>query len=434
MSAAAASLGTRLLRRFPTTAMVSAPYAFLFLPLALWNDNPRTDFIIATAALALAGTLLVELPVLLVALAERRAGRVSPAARTGAARRTRGHHYDGRRVAVVARTVTVASVVANLAFALLGGGTLTAQVAAAVPSGVLTVLSPFVSMAYVAVGLLVAAHFLGGLSRAATVTWLLTLIATQAAIAYITNLTARTAVLLTVIVVVAVLTRVVPRAWLLAGVGVCVVVWPTVYAIRNSLREANGIDVADSISASDRLRFDEQIVRAEQFGPGHDLGQPGLWDALRYGLVPRFLDPGRPPVSSGNDINVFLGGSSVSSYTFMPVATTWFFWGALGVVALYALWATITVSLRPWDAIERRPVAMVVLSLVAGGPLAWFSTPPDAAITALQTLVSAVPVLIVLLSWARRPVLPTPTGTTLDTPSETFVLAGGDRPVAGATW
>jgi hypothetical protein len=390
------SSALRLLRRFPTTSSVLAPYVLLFLPLAIWNDNPQTDFVIRTGGLAAAGAFLVEAAVALVVLGERRARR--PTAARADVLRSR---WFGSRVAVVARAVTVISIVANLSSVLLGGGTLRAQVDSAVPSGVLTVLSPFVSWAYVAVALLIAANALGGMTRWTAVRWLLVLVATQVVMAYLTNLTARATVFLVLLATLAVLTRLVPRSWILAGAATCAVVWPTVFEIRNALRRANGIDVSDAVSATDRLRFDEQITRAAQYGAGHDLGQPDVWSALRYGFVPRFLDPGRPTISSGNLINEFLGGSSFSSYTFQPVATAWFFWGSLAVVLLYALYATIVMGLRPWDHIARRPGAMIVLALMLGGPLSWFSTPPDVVVNMLQTFVSTAPVFLVLRVWAH---------------------------------
>ncbi|NII40935.1 hypothetical protein E9228_001571 [Curtobacterium flaccumfaciens] len=391
------SLALRLVLRFPTTTIVLAPYVLLFLPLAIWNDNPDTDFVIRTGALAVAGAFMVEAAIALVALSERRAHR-APSAH---ARSRPARSWHGDRVAAVARTVAVVSMVANLGSVLLGGGTLRAQVDSAVPSGVLTVLSPFVSWAYVAVALLIAANALGGLSRWATIRWLVALIATQAVLAYMTNLTARATVFLVLLATLAIFTRLVPRTWILAGAAACAVIWPTVFEIRNALRRANGIAVSDSVSATDRLRFDEQITRAAQYGPGHDLGQPDAWSALRYGFIPRFLDPNRPTISSGNLINELLGGSSISSYTFQPVATAWFFWGSLAVVLLYALSASIIMATRPWDHLARRPAAIILFALMLGGPLSWFSTPPDVVVNMLQTFVSTIPVLLVLRLWAR---------------------------------
>lgn len=391
------SLALRLFRRFPTTTLVMAPYLLLFLPLAIWNDNPDTDFIIFTGGLAAGGAFLVEFSFALIVLSERRTRRLPAAPATS----TTSSVWHGDRVAVMARAVSMISITTNLAFVTLGGGTLTAQVAGVVPSGVLTLLSPFVSWAWVAVALLFSAHALGGMDRWAMVRWLLALIATQATLAYVTNITARTMVFLVTLAAVALLTRLLPRSWILGGAAVGAGIWPTVYEIRNTLRQANGIAVAEDQTASDRIRFDEQIVRAAQYGPGHDLGQPDAFSALRYGLVPRFLDPGRPAVSSGNLVNEFLGGSSTSSYTFMSVATSWFFWGTIVVVLIYAVHAVVILSLRPWNDIARRPAALIILTLVIGGPLSWVATPPDVFIMFLQTTVSAIPVFLVLRLWAR---------------------------------
>lgn len=395
------STGSTLIRlawRFPTTSAVTAPYVLLFLPLALWNGNPQTDFILQMWGTAVAGTLVVEGSVALIAAAERRSRRSTRPAEPGGL----ASLWHARRVAAVARAVTVVAVATTLTSVVLGVGTLRAQVDSQVPSGALGILTPFVSWPYVALALLITARHLRGLSRASVLGWIATLLSTQIVAAYVTTLTTRAASFSIILMVLAFLTNLVPRSWIAAAIGALAVIWPTVYAIRNQLRVANGIDVSEDVSASDRLRLDEQIVRAAQYGPGHDLGQAGPGDVLRYGLVPRFLDPGRDAISSGGLINEFLGGVSFSSYTFMPVATAWFFWGTLTVVLLYAGYATVVMSLRPWCSIAERPYAFILVTLVLSGPLSWFGTPPDTSINLLQTIVSTLPVFFVLQLWARR--------------------------------
>jgi hypothetical protein len=390
--------GLRLVLRFPTTFVISVPHVLVFLPLAIWNDNPGTDFIVQMWAIAVAGTFIVEASVAVVTASERRSGRAT----APASRPDPSTLWVPERVAAVARTVAAIAIVANLTSALLGAGTLRSQVDAILPSGAASILTPFTSWAQVALALLVVARFLGGLGQAAVIRWIGALLIAQVAEAAILTITAGAASFLILSVVLAYLTNLVPRTWLASAIGVLAVLWPTVYAIRNQLRAADGIDVDADVSASDRLRFDEQIARAAQYGPGHDLGQPGLSEMLRYGLVPRFLDPGRAGVSSGNLINEYLGGVDFSAYTFLPVATAWFFWGTLTVVLLYAACSAIVMALRPWHAITRRPYALVLLTLMLGGPLAWFSTPPDTTIALLQTVVTVLPVFLVLHLWARR--------------------------------
>lgn len=389
--------GVRLALRFPTTIVVGLPYLLLFLPMAIWNDNPGTDFIIRTAGIALAGTFTVEAIVAAIAMAERRSGR---GRRSDAELGGPSWHAD--RVAVLARVVTVLSVVANTALVFLGGSTIRSQVDGVLPSGVLTVLSPFVSWSFVALALIIAAHFLGGFTTAGALRWILVLVATQAVAAFVSNITARATTFLILALTLMLLTRMVATRWVVITAALGAVLWPTVYAIRNDRREANGIVVSDDVSATDRLRFDEQIARAEQFGAGHDLGQPDFWTSLRYGLIPRAFDGDRPAMSSGNLINEFLGGVPFSSYTFLPVATTWFFWGSLVLFLVYAGYAVLMMTLRPWRSIEQRPMALIVLALLIGGPLSWFATPPDFAVSMLQTLVSTSPVFVLLLVWAKR--------------------------------
>lgn len=401
---AARPLAIRALLRFPTTTAVLAPYLLVILPLALWNDTPGTDFILMTAALAAGGAFAVEGALATIALTERSRGpQGGTAPRRGSVRSAAPSlRWDGERVAVVARVVAVVSIVANVGAPALGASTLQTQVAGDVAGGFAGALTPFNAWGQVALALCITAHFLTGMTRPETLTWVGALLAAQVAAAWISNITVQLGSLTVLVVALFLMTRLVRPTVTLTGVAVVAAAWPTVFAIRNALRLQNGIDVDESATAAaDRLRFDEQVVRAREFGAGHDLGQPDFWQALRYGLVPRILDPSRPPISSGSAVNEFLGGTSTSAYTFLPVATVWFFWGALAVVLVYASAAMAVCALRPWRSVEVRPVAMVLFVLLIGGPLSMLATPPDSFIKLLQTLVATAPVLLVLQVWAR---------------------------------
>ena len=386
------SLVLRVALRFPTTLVVSAPHVLVFLPLAIWNDNPGTDFIVR-CGIAVAGTLVVEASVALVVAAERRSGRIAPTASTP----DPSTRWEPQRVATIARTVTIISVVANLTSALLGASTLRSEVDGVLPSGAASILTPFVSWAQVALALLVAARFLGGLSRVAVLRWIGVLLLAQIAVASILTITARAVSFLVLLIVLAFLTNLVPRAWIAGGIGVLAVLWPTVYAVRNQLRTAHGIDVDADVSAFHRLRFDEQIVRAAQYGPGHSrparpVGQP----AVRTGTAGPRPRPRRRLVRQPDQR--VPRWSRLLRVTFLPVATAWFFWGTFSVVLLYAGCAAAVMALRPWRTIARPPYAVVLLTLMLGGPLAWFSTPPDTTIALLQTLVTILPVFLACTS------------------------------------
>ena len=369
----------------------------MFLPLAIWNDNPGTDFIVQMWGIAVAGTLVVEASVALVVAAERRSGRIAPTASTP----DPSTRWEPQRVATIARTVTIISVVANLTSALLGASTLRSQVDGVLPSGAASILTPFVSWAQVALALLVAARFLGGLSRVAVLPRIGVLLLAQIAVASILTITARAVSFLVPPVVLAFLTNLVPRAWIAGGIGVLAVLWPTVYAVRNQLRTAHGIDVDADVSASDRLRFDEQIVRAAQYGPGHDLGQPGLWDSLRYGLVPRVLDPGRAGGVRQPDQRVPRWSRLLRVHV-PPGRDRLVLLGHLhGGPALRRSRrrrdGAPTVAHDRATAVRRGPPHVML-----GGPLAWFSTPPDTTIALLQTLVTILRCSWSCTSWARR--------------------------------
>lgn len=80
--------------------------------------------------------------------------------------------------------------------------------------------------------------------------------------------------------------------------------------------------MVDTIGAYDRLRYNEQVSRAAQIPElPVEVGQPDLVEIIRYGLVPRILDPDRPNLGTAKKINAYLGGGTTSAYTFLPVTT-----------------------------------------------------------------------------------------------------------------
>jgi hypothetical protein len=183
---------------------------------------------------------------------------------------------------------------------------------------------------------------------------------------------------------------------ILVGAVVLLAIWPTIFSVRNEIRERNGIAVSNEVDAQDRLRLDEQVTKAAGFKVPADLvGAPGPKDVLRYGLIPRALDSSRPILSTGFLINDYLGGSRTSAYTFLPLGTIYFLEGEAGVVIFYAVAALCLVML-----LRRKrgpgPISLMVLCLVITGPLGWTTTYPDSLIALLQNLVSALPVMMAL--------------------------------------
>ncbi|MET7879553.1 hypothetical protein ABZS52_21805 [Micromonospora profundi] len=307
-----------ILRRYPVTILVLAPYVLLIVPMAVVYANPQTAFILRLLGAALAGTLLVEMIV----------GTARPRRRwrPGISAVNAVH----RHVYLVARAVAVVSVVASITAARAGQGSIFTQLVDEVAT------SPVARMAalpagwsYLAFALLLASFLGGHASRVRVFCWIGFLVAGQAAAVALTGITSPLFGYLTFVAgagAICGLLRV--REVVVLG-AVLLLVWPTIFALRNDIRVDGGVKVAHDVTAGDRLRFDLQLGHVAEYDVPVDVGQPGPTEFLRYGLVPRILDPDRPAISTGALINYYLGGSPTSSYSFLALGNVYFLVGWL---------------------------------------------------------------------------------------------------------
>ncbi|WCN83503.1 hypothetical protein [Micromonospora sp. LH3U1] len=379
----------RLLRCYPVTFVVLAPYALLILPMAVFYQNPETGFIVSLVGLALLGSVAVE-------TIGRLFGRPDPRWREGI-RRSHARYPWLYRVAVL---VTLTSIVADVLGAHLGRGTIVNQVAGDLSDGPLAMVSTLFS-GWRAVGfaLLLASHLSGRLSLAKLYGWLAVLVGAEVYIAVLTAVTAPLVALVFFVASTGALCGVFRLRHLAFCAVVLFLVWPAVFEHRNTLREDRGVAVDAQVTARDRLRVDSQLSVVAGFDVPVDLGQPGVTDYLRYGLVPRVLDPDRPALSTGQRINQYIGGGPTSAYTFLLLGNIWFFDGPIGVVVVHAFWAAVAAVLLRWRGTPG-PVRLSLFCLVLSDPLLWSNTYPDSTIGFLQHVVSAIPVFVLL--WLSR--------------------------------
>ncbi|MEG3633608.1 hypothetical protein [Micromonospora palythoicola] len=379
----------RLLRCYPVTAFVLVPYAIFILPMAAFHENPQTGFIVSLVGLAVLGSASVETVGLLF-------GRPAPRWREGISRSCVRYPH----IYPVARLVAITSVLANLLGAYLGRGTITAQVAGDLPSTPLAALTTlFTGWGAIGFALLVASHLSGRLSKAKLYGWLAVLVAAQVLVVALTAVTAPLFALVFFVAGAGALCGIFRMRNLAACAVVLFLAWPATFEYRNALREERGIAVDSHISAADRLRVDSQLTVVADIEVPVDLGQPGPADYLRYGLVPRLLDPDRPAISTGQQINQFLGGGPTSAYTFLLLGNIWFFNGAIGVVVVHAFWAAVAAVLLRWRGVPG-PGRLILFCLVLSGPLLWSNTYPDSSIGFLQHVTSGIPVFVLL--WLTR--------------------------------
>ncbi|MEV4722883.1 hypothetical protein [Micromonospora humida] len=378
-----------LLRCYPVSFLVLAPYAVFILPMAVLNDNPQTGFIVLLVGLALLGSVSVETMGLFL-------GRPDPRWRQGMRQATARYP----RIYPVARLVTLTGMVASITGAHLGRGTVVAQVSGDVSDNPLAmVCALFSGWGTLGFALLVGSHLSGRLSSRRLYCWVAVLVGVEA---YVAALTARSAPLVALVFFVAAagaVCGVFRLRHLLLWAVVLLLAWPAMFAQRNAIREERGVAVDTQVTAADRLRLDSQLTAVAAFEVPVEIGQPGVADYFRYGLVPRVLDPDRPALSTGQQINQFLGGGPTSAYTFLLLGNIWFFDGPAGMVAVHAFWAGFVALLLRWRS-RPGPARLTLFCLVFSDVLLWSGTYPDSTIGFLQHVVSAAPVFLLL--WLTR--------------------------------
>ena len=403
-----------LYRRFPTTMWIATPYLILFLPPAFLFGNPGKWFLVKVAAIALMGTFIVDL---LMSSANQRAvySEYSP--------------KYGRPLFLLAFTATSISTLISVAASFLGKGSVAAQTGAISSSaGFIGILDSLTNhWAEAGVGLAVAAGLFHACSKGEMVTTILIAVTGSLITAYNTQITNPLFSRIAFIAFFLLLFGLIRFRTILIGIAITLVAWGPIFEIRNQLRTDAGVYVSEIVTAYDRIRFDLQFAKGQELPSPLEVYAPGILqnptplDILQYGFVPRFLNPDRDIVSTGHLINIALGGSETSAYTFGPITTLYVLEGA-GFVFLYyaaiALFINIIWNVGNYPS----PVQIMILALALSGPIGWFSTQPDALIAFFQSLVASVPLLIALAFIRRTDTLPSDLSR-----SKTSLIAGGIR-------
>lgn len=371
------------------------PYLVLILPQALWNENEHTGFIFGVFAIAICASLFVEIFIDLIRASKRGHTRgAGDVAAEGARSRLNEYGPGLRRSAYFVSTV---GAVVGVLSAAVGIGSIQSQVGLLVVSAPLSMATALVGgWPVIGVALLLAARLAGQITGRRFWLWIAAITFGQLIESYLTAITATLMAFATSLMMVLLLFGMIRIRSAIVAVIAVLLVWPLVYDIRNDARQSSGVSVSADVGAFDRLRLDQQVARAAEIQEVPlDLGQPGPAEMVRFGLIPRFLDPDRPTISTGIKINVYLGGSSTSGYSFLPVTTAYVLGGPLYVVFWYAFWALfLSITLRGGN---RLTVTRIVLvALVLTGPLGWFSTFPDRTISVIQFFVSFLPILLFL--------------------------------------
>jgi hypothetical protein len=195
-----------------------------------------------------------------------------------------------------------------------------------------------------------------------------------------------------------VLCRLIRLRWVVVLALGAALLWPVLHDIRNEGRVAYAptqfIAQPTANNAAERLRLDKNFALAANFDPPSNLGEPSLAQMVRYGLIPRALDPdpNRATVSTGQLLNAALGGSPNSSFSFTVLGNVEVLAGTFGML-LYMMVVTSAMAF----AVRRRGVAGLVFACLLVQHCLWIeSTYPDGIGALIQGLTSGAVAFIFL--------------------------------------
>lgn len=384
---------TRAVRRYPVTASVAMPYALLILPSAVINRNPSLGFIVGVFLIAFVTAFLVET---FLAFVDAR----SP----DRAIRQRDFSDHKKFIRSLGVFLIFFGLSASLATASMGVGTIDSAVgvSTASTSGLATILGLLSGWDVVGTGLVVWSRANGAMKRRSFYLVIIVALGLKILHVIMLGITVQLWRYLICVFFLLIFYKLIRFRTIVAVMLIVLVVWPVFFEMRNQIRSERGIAVSAQVDAADRLRYDLQIARADGIPPGIDIGQlDDPIEILRFGLIPRFLDSDRSEVSTGRLINQYLGGTSTSAFTFLPVTTSYVLGNWYGTVLIYGCWSIFTFLLVR-NGLRGSPYRVVIFAMLLMGPLNWFTVHPDSAIGFLQDLVTASPILLLIAFHTRQ--------------------------------
>jgi hypothetical protein len=167
----------------------------------------------------------------------------------------------------------------------------------------------------------------------------------------------------------AVLAGVVRLRWVVVAAVAVALAWPTIHALRQENRLRYGItdyNLRAQASPEQRLQLDKNIALAADIDTPADVGQPGLVQILKFGLLPRLLDPDRPELATGKRVSVALGGAPNTSFGFTTLGNVYVLSGHVDVIVFVVVFALLMGVL-----LRLRGVAPFVLSVLVARECFW---------------------------------------------------------------
>lgn len=350
------------LQRFPVSIILTLQLAVTVAVPALIKETEPIETILGICAVAVAAAFCIEL-----ISSPLRVRHTSPKIASLAA----------------ARWLLIVGLVAIAVTTIGGQGSYAVQLGLAELSPLVSIFTPFdiwatfgavlymwfyrenlisKRRAWTAVGAVITAHAAAGLYRG---------IVGQAAAAIIALL------------IIALLMCLVRLRVLAVLIAALVLIWPTIYDFRDSLRhEVSGASVVSSDDAVGRLQLDEQMSLVGYFGPGSDqVAVPSASTVIRTGVLPSVIDSDRPPLNTGAMMSVATGGSPMNSRSATFFGNVYIFEGlvAVGVVA-----AAIAVIMGMAMRRSRSPWAFMVAGIIYQYLMSFNASYPNGIAALLQ--------------------------------------------------
>ena len=355
--------------RYPVTTIILVQYVPMAVLPAAYNSSQYLGFICTLVAVAAGAAFAVEFTLSRFP-ARDRATALAPVGRAP--------------VLCVAWIGTLATVGA----ALLGAGTYETQIGAAATSPFAPLLTPLVPWALAAAVWGLWGYRQGDFTRRILLEVLVPVVLGQCLYVVITAITAPLPSFALAIFAAAMVLGLVRLRTLAVAALVAILLWPAYQAVRNENRIGYGgsvVAATQTVSALDRLREDLLLSQAAVVGDELDVPQASVADVVRYGLIPRALDPDRPPLPSGKLLNAALGGSARSSNTFTVIGNLYSLDGGLAAIAVYcsllALWTAALVR-------RLSPLRLALFAITVHGMLWIEGIYPDSLIGLVQATVS----------------------------------------------
>jgi hypothetical protein len=361
--------------RFPVTILLALMYGMMAVLPALEHHTQPERLIVKLCCLAVAATFVMEFLFALL-----------PTYRSEGARRFNVSVEGSALVLITGFVAQALTVFTSSDYAAVATGT--------TGSGLATAVSPVQSWLTVGVVLFLWHWRHGHVTRRVGIGVLAVGLAMQLALLQQSGRSAPLAAFALTVLFVAVVVRAVRLRWVVAVVVIGVFAWPTLYGYRNTVRSEQVQPTGRVIlPASQRLREDLNMGQLIWFN--HlpvEYGQPSVATELRYGLVPRVLDSGRPALQTPAELSVALGSTATSSSTLTTLGEAYASNLWLGV-AFYL----VPVALLMQLALRRRsPWGLLVAAALVTNAIWIESDYPDFVAATLQALVSLAGVWVAM--------------------------------------